>query len=54
MCTKTPAKLMGRDDIGDIAVGKRADINILNDDLSIFATLLDGELVDREVLKNSI
>ncbi|MDE6276035.1 MAG: N-acetylglucosamine-6-phosphate deacetylase [Clostridia bacterium] len=51
MCTKTPARLMGRDDIGDIAVGKRGDVNILNDDLSIFATLLGGELVDREALK---
>lgn len=54
MCTKTPAKLMGRDDIGEIAVGKRADINILNDDLSISAILLDGVLVDRNALKDSI
>ncbi len=54
MCTKTPAKLMGREDIGDIAVGKRGDINILNDDLSIFATVIDGVLVDRDALKNSI
>ena len=51
MCTRTPAKLMGREDIGDIAVGKRGDINILNDDLSIHATLLDGVLVDRQSLK---
>ena len=52
MCTKTPAKLMGREDIGDIAVGKRGDINILKDDLSIYATLLDGVLVDRGALKD--
>lgn len=51
MCTKTPARLMGREDIGDIAVGKKGDINILNDDLSISATLLGGVLVDREALK---
>ncbi|MDE5654101.1 MAG: N-acetylglucosamine-6-phosphate deacetylase [Clostridia bacterium] len=54
MCTKTPAKLLGRDDIGDIAVGKRGDINILNDDLSVFATIIDGVLVDREALKDNI
>ena len=54
MCTKTPAKLLGRDDIGDIAVGKRGDINILNDDLSVFATIIDGVLVDRAALKDNI
>ena len=54
MCTKTPAKLMGRGDIGDIAVGKRGDINILNDDLSIFATLMGGELVDKDALKRGV
>ncbi|MDE7348754.1 MAG: amidohydrolase family protein [Clostridia bacterium] len=54
MCTKTPAKLMRRDDIGDIAVGKLGDINILNDDLSISATLLGGVLVDRQALKKNI
>lgn len=53
MCTKVPAKLIGRDDIGDIAVGKKGDINILNDDLSISATLLGGVLVDREALKTN-
>ena len=51
MCTKTPAKLIDRDDLGDIAVGKLGDVNILNDDLSICATILGGELVDRESLK---
>ncbi|MDE5755781.1 MAG: N-acetylglucosamine-6-phosphate deacetylase [Clostridia bacterium] len=51
MCTKTPAKLIGRDDLGDIAVGKLGDVNILNDDLSIYATILGGVLVDRESLK---
>ena len=51
MCTKTPAKLIKREDIGDIAVGKLADINILNDDLSIHATILEGKLIDREALK---
>lgn len=54
MCTKTPAKLLGRDDIGDIGVGKRGDVNILNDDLSIFATLQGGVLVDRSALKKGV
>ena len=45
---------MRRDDIGDIAVGKLGDINILNDDLSISATLLGGVLVDRQALKKNI
>ncbi|MDE6211761.1 MAG: N-acetylglucosamine-6-phosphate deacetylase [Clostridia bacterium] len=54
MCTKTPARLMNRDDLGDIAVGKLGDVNILNDDLSISATLLGGVLVDRQSLKDNI
>ncbi len=45
---------MKREDIGDIAVGKLGDINILNDDLSVSATLLGGVLIDRESLKNNI
>lgn len=51
MCTKVPAKLLHREDIGDIAVGKIGDINILNEDLSIADTILGGELVDRQALK---
>lgn len=51
MCTKTPAKLLQRDDIGDIAVGMLADINILDEKGKIFATLLGGEVVDKEALK---
>lgn len=51
LCTKNPAKLIKREDLGDIAVGKLADINILNDDLSIYATVLGGNLVDRAALK---
>lgn len=53
MCTKTPAKLIGRDDIGDIAVGKKGDINILDDSLKVFKTILGGEIVDREKLKSN-
>lgn len=52
MCTKVPARLIHRDDIGDIAVGKKADINVLDDGLFIVDTFLGGKRVDREALKN--
>lgn len=51
MCTKVPARLIHRDDIGDIAVGKKADINVLDDDLNVAETFLGGKLVDRKALK---
>ncbi|MDE5549509.1 MAG: amidohydrolase family protein [Clostridia bacterium] len=51
MCTKTPARLLGRKDIGDIAAGMLGDINILDDKGRICDTLLGGEVVDREALK---
>ena len=51
MCTKTPAKLLGRDDIGDIAIGMKADINILDSKGEVCAIVMDGKTVDREALK---
>ncbi|MDE5616854.1 MAG: amidohydrolase family protein [Clostridia bacterium] len=51
MCTKTPAKLLGRKDIGDIAVGMKGDINILDEKGEVYLTLLGGKPVDREALK---
>ena len=51
MCTKTPARLLGRNDIGDIAIGMLGDINILDEKGRICATLLGGEVVDKEALK---
>ncbi|MDE5989982.1 MAG: amidohydrolase family protein [Clostridia bacterium] len=51
MCTKTPAKLLKRDDIGDIAVGMIGDINLLDEKGRVLATLLGGNVVDREALK---
>ena len=51
MCTRTPAKLLKRDDIGDIAVGMIADINLLDEKGRVCATLLGGNVVDKEALK---
>lgn len=51
MCTKVPAGLLSRNDIGDIATGMSADINVLGADGEVEATFLDGKLVDRELLK---
>ena len=51
MCTKVPAKLLNRKDIGDIDMGMAGDLNILEEDGSIFATVLGGEVVDKDALK---
>lgn len=51
MCTRTPARLLGLNDLGDIAVGMIGDINILDYNGRIYATLLGGEVVDKEALK---
>jgi len=51
MCTKVPAALLRRGDLGDLAVGKIGDMNILNEDASIFATVAGGIVVDKDALK---
>ncbi|MBD5085931.1 MAG: amidohydrolase family protein [Clostridiales bacterium] len=51
MCTKTPARLLGREDIGDVKVGMIGDINVLDEKGRICATLLGGKVVDKEALK---
>ena len=51
MCTKVPAALLRRGDLGDLAVGKIGDMNILNEDASIFATVAGGMVVDKDALK---
>ena len=51
MCTKSPARLLRRDDIGDLAVGMLADINILDEQGHLIATLLGGEVVNRDKLR---
>jgi N-acetylglucosamine-6-phosphate deacetylase len=41
----TPARLMGRDDIGAIAVGKSADLVALDPDLRLHRVWHQGEIV---------
>lgn len=46
MATATPAKIIGEfANIGSIAVGKLADINILDEDLNVVKTMIYGEFV---------
>ena len=45
MATLTPAKLMNMTDRGDIKEGYLADLNILDEHLTIKKTILDGEVV---------
>lgn len=51
MCTLIPARLLNLKDVGVLAVGKRADINVLDDELNILDTYLGGERVDKEALR---
>ena len=44
--SRAPALLIGRPDLGRIAVGHPADIAVLDDDLSVIRTLVGGEEVD--------
>ena len=46
MASLTPARLMGFTDRGELAVGKRADIVILNDSLSVERVILNGNAVN--------
>ena len=45
MASLTPARVMGFDDRGELAVGKRADIVILDDALQLQRVILFGETV---------
>ena len=45
MATLNPARLMGYDNIGDIKEGYLADLNILNNNLEVKTTILNGELI---------
>ncbi len=45
--TRAPADLVGRPDIGRLAPGSRADLVVLDDDLSVREALLAGRPVDR-------
>lgn len=44
--TSTPARVLGMsDEIGSIAAGKRADLTILNEDLTVYAVVLGGKQI---------
>ena len=45
MASETPAKVMGLTDRGTIAVGKRADILLLDEDLSVNTVIFNGEQI---------
>lgn len=45
MATRTPARIMGFTDRGDIAVGKRADIIFFNDNIDISRVIVGGRTV---------
>ena len=45
MATLNPARLMGYDNIGDIKEGYLADLNILNNNLEVETTILNGEII---------
>ena len=47
MISLNPAKLMKLDNLGDIQSGYIADLNILDDNLNILNTLLNGEFIDQ-------
>ena len=47
MATITPAKLMGLEDLGDIKIGNIADLNILDNNLNVTATIFDEEILLR-------
>lgn len=45
MVSITPAKIVGEDNnIGSIKVGKQADFNVLDKDLNVLYTIIDGQL----------
>ena len=44
-CLMHFAKIIGEDNnIGSIKVGKQADFNVLDNDLNVLFTIIDGEL----------
>ena len=45
MASRTPARVMGWDDCGEIAVGKRADMLLLSEELEIKNIIYGGETV---------
>ncbi|MEZ5217292.1 MAG: amidohydrolase family protein [Ilumatobacteraceae bacterium] len=47
--TSVPSRLLGRSDLGSLAVGVCADLVLLDEDLTVAATVIAGRLVvDRD------
>ena len=44
MCSLTPARQIGATDIGRLAPGMKADINLFGDDLKVEKTWIGGKL----------
>lgn len=47
--TKNPAALLGLDDRGDVAAGKRAALNLIRSDGTLTATIVDGRIFQKGV-----
>ncbi|MCS7261572.1 MAG: amidohydrolase family protein [Anaerolineae bacterium] len=47
LCTRTPARVLGLSDQGYLDVGMRANIILLDRELNLRMTILDGEIVYR-------
>jgi N-acetylglucosamine-6-phosphate deacetylase len=45
--TTAPARLLGRDDLGTLTPGARADVVVLDDDLHVVRTIVDGIEITR-------
>ena len=45
MATEVPARLLDRDDIGVLRIGARADIALIDAELNVLCTIVDGETV---------
>ena len=45
--TEAPARLLGRGDVGRLAPGVRADVVVLEDDLTVRDTYVGGQPADR-------
>jgi len=46
MASLNPARVIGEgDDLGSLEVGKRANLTVVDDDLNVYMTLVNGEVV---------
>ncbi len=48
MAAKTPARIMGFQDRGEITVGKRADLTMFDEDIRVKMTIINGRIVYKE------